>query len=49
MSGDVEPWSIRGGLAGEFLVRFFFFIFNQFELISIVEESSSIGKLSIND
>lgn len=20
MSGDVEPWSIRGGLAGEFLV-----------------------------
>ena len=21
MSGDVEPWSIRGGLAGDFLVR----------------------------
>jgi hypothetical protein len=20
MSGDVEPWSIRGGLAGQFLV-----------------------------
>jgi len=43
-SGDIEPGSMRGGLAGEFLVyypqrKFFFRIF----LINIFVEYTSIG------
>jgi hypothetical protein len=31
MSGDVEPWSRRGGLAGDFLVCLLSFLFDLFK------------------
>jgi hypothetical protein len=33
MSGDVEPWSRRGGLAGDFLVCLFAFLFKKYFFI----------------